>query len=339
MRLVSLFGPEHGVYGDIKAGEYVATTRDRRTGLVVHSLYGTTRKPTAEMLRDLDVIVYDLQDVGARSYTFISTLGLVMQAAQENGKEVVVLDRPNPLGGERIEGGGVEMGIRSFVGQYDIPYVYGLTVGEMALWINENYLTQPCKLTVFKMGGWNRSMSWRETGLKWVATSPNIPIWESCLGYVATGLLGDIGITNGAAVHPRPFLVVAGENFRELELLRYVEGLGLRGVRAGAIHFFPTSGKYTHIRFRGVQLELDPRSPESFLKLNFQILDGLRELQPQRNYFLSATPEGVKMFDKINGGAGNRRLWMGGAGAGVVAESWRSRENSWRREREKYLLY
>jgi len=339
VRLVSLFAPEHGVYGDVKAGIHVATQRDRRTGLLVHSIYGVTRKPTPEMLRDLDVIVYDLQDVGARSYTFISSLGLIMQAAEENGKEVVVLDRPNPLGGLRIEGGGVEPSIRSFVGQYDIPYVYGLTAGEIAYWINENYLARPCKLRVFKMGGWNRSMTWPDTGLRWVPTSPNIPIWESAMGYAATGLLGDVGVTIGANVHPKPFLVVAREGIDENRLAGELGRLGLVGIRFIPTTFYPSSGKFTKTLFRGVALQLDPRSPESFLKLNFQFLDALSKIQPNKNYFLSADKDSILMFDKINGGSQNRRAWVSGRSAEEIAYMWKAKELSWRIERQKYLLY
>lgn len=339
VKLVSMFGPEHGVYGDIKAGDYVPTRKDFRTGLMVHSIYGTTRKPTPGMLQDIDVIVYDLQDVGARSYTFISSLGLIMQAAEENGKEVVVLDRPNPLGGNRIEGGGVDPSLRSFVGQYDIPYVYGLTVGEMAYWINDNYLERPCRLTVFRMGNWNRRMSWADTGLRWVATSPNIPAWESAAGYVATGLLGDIGITNGANVHPKPFMVVAGETINEQDLAANLNRLGLKGIGIRPTVFYPSSGKYTNVAFRGIELILDPQSPESYLKLNYQVLDALRSLQPRKNYFVSAPPDSVLMFDKINGGGRNRKAWLGGGNADSIAGSWKAKESSWRQERQKYLLY
>ena len=137
VELVALYGPEHGVRGDMYAGDKVADSKDPVTGLPVHSIYGATRKPTPEMLKGVDVVVYDIQDVGVRSYTFISSLGLVMEACGELGIEVIVLDRPNPLGGNKIEGNYVEPGFFSFVSQYPIPYVYGLTVGELAVMINE----------------------------------------------------------------------------------------------------------------------------------------------------------------------------------------------------------
>ena len=188
VNLVALFGPEHGVRGDVYAGGKVDGHVDSATGLPVHSLYGATRKPTPEMLEGIDVMVYDIQDVGARSYTFISTLGLVMEACAEQGIEVMVLDRPNPLGGDKIEGSYVEEGYFSFVSQYRIPYVYGLTVGELALMINAEGLNRGqlgnqeaarCSLIVIPMEGWRRSMRYGDTGLPWVLPSPNIPYSSS----------------------------------------------------------------------------------------------------------------------------------------------------------------
>ena len=157
VNLVALYGPEHGVRGDVLAGEKVSDQVDAKTGLPVHSLYGKTRKPTAEMLKGIDVLVYDIQDIGCRSYTFISTMGKVMEAAAENNIEVVVLDRPNPLGGLKVEGSGVSKGYFSFVSQFDIPYIYGLTCGELALYLNEEI---KCKLTVVPMECWERNMLW-----------------------------------------------------------------------------------------------------------------------------------------------------------------------------------
>src|SRR6266436_1381335 len=155
VKLVALFGPEHGVYGDVKAGENIRDRTDQRTGLPVHSLYGATRKPTPPMLKGLDALVYDLQDTGVRSYTFISTMGLAMEACAEAGVEFVVLDRPNPLGGERVEGPMVDDRFRSFVGQWNIPYAYGMSCGELAQMINgEGWLGKRCKLTVIPMNAW-----------------------------------------------------------------------------------------------------------------------------------------------------------------------------------------
>ena len=339
VKLVALFGPEHGVYGVVGAGDKVANQIDKQTGLPVYSLYGATRKPTPEMLRGIDVLIYDLQDIGARSYTYISTLGLVMQAAQEMGIEVYVLDRPNPLGGLRIEGGGVNPVYASFVGQYDIPYIYGMTPGEMALWINDKWLAKPCKLKVFAMNGWTRRMVWKDTDLKWVPTSPNIPTAQAAVGYAATGLLGDIGITNGANVTAYPFQVVAAENMDAVGLTQRFNAFGLQGVVADPYSFYPLTGKYTNIRFSGIKLDLNPRAQTSLLAINFRVLDILRKTNPNKNYFQRASADSIKMFDKINGGPANRLAWNSGKTTDSIALSWKARETAWEKERKPYLLY
>ena len=171
VNLVALFGPEHGVRGNAHAGAVVTDSIDQATGLPVRSLFGKTRKATPEMLADIDVLVYDIQDIGCRSFTYISTMGLAMEAAAENGKEFIVLDRPNPLGGLKVEGNVVEEGCFSFVSQFSIPYVYGLTCGELALLLNGERMLKggvQCNLKVVKMKGWKRKMNYFATGLQWV---------------------------------------------------------------------------------------------------------------------------------------------------------------------------
>ena len=194
VELVALFGPEHGVRGDAHAGDHVGNQTDPVTGLPVYSLYGKTRKPTPEMLRGIDVLVYDIQDIGCRSFTYISTMGEAMAAAAENGIEFVVLDRPNPLGGRKVEGPLVQDGFFSFVSQYRIPYVYGLTCGELAMLLNgEGMIGKPCNLHVVAMEGWKRDMVYEDTGLQWIPSSPHIPQAETAFFYPASGIVGDFG--------------------------------------------------------------------------------------------------------------------------------------------------
>ncbi|MBQ6051521.1 MAG: DUF1343 domain-containing protein, partial [Bacteroidaceae bacterium] len=191
VNLVALFGPEHGVRGNAHAGAMVTDSIDQATGLPVRSLFGKTRKATPEMLADIDVLVYDIQDIGCRSFTYISTMGLAMEAAAENGKEFIVLDRPNPLGGLKVEGNVVKEGCFSFVSQFSIPYVYGLTCGELALLLNGERMLKggvQCNLKVVKMKGWKRKMNYFATGLQWVPSSPHIPNAISPYFYPATGI-------------------------------------------------------------------------------------------------------------------------------------------------------
>ena len=203
--LVALYAPEHGIDGVIGAGKYVSTRKDSLTGLTIHSLYGPTRQPTAAMLKGIDVLVYDMQDIGVRSYTYISTMAKCLDACAENGVEFMVLDRPNPLGGNRIEGPGIESKWISFVGQLPVPYIHGMTAGELAKMAKaKGWAGGNCKLTVIPMRGWSRGMCWTDTGLRWVQTSPNIPKPSSIVGYAATSIFGslsgsgfDVGIGTG----------------------------------------------------------------------------------------------------------------------------------------------
>ena len=238
VNLVALYGPEHGVRGDAYAGDHVASGKDPKTGLPVHSLYGSTRKPTPEMLKGVDVMVYDIQDVGTRSYTFISTLGLVMRACAEQDVEVMVLDRPNPLGGLKVEGCLVEPGFFSFVSEFRIPYVYGLTVGELAGLINEEGLNcgvegkEPplkCRLTVIPMRGWERSMLYKDTGLPWILPSPNIPSEASAIGYPSAGIAGEYGYLNIGVGYTIPFQTFAAPWIDADKLKERLDSYGLPG--------------------------------------------------------------------------------------------------------------
>ena len=205
VNLVALFAPEHGVRGDQVAGAMIANEVDKKTGIPVYSLHGKTKKPTPAMLKDIDILVYDIQDIGCRSYTFISTLGLAMEAAAENGKQFMVLDRPNPLGGNKVEGPIVEPGFTSFVSQYPVPYLYGLTPGEFAQFLNnEGKLKGGAKadLSVVAMKGWKRSMTFGDTGMPWVLPSPHIPYPYTALLYPSTGILGELNFVSiGVGAH------------------------------------------------------------------------------------------------------------------------------------------
>ncbi|MEQ1650809.1 MAG: exo-beta-N-acetylmuramidase NamZ domain-containing protein, partial [Hyphomicrobiaceae bacterium] len=207
IKLVSILAPEHGFRGQAEAGVKVKDNKDPKTGLPVLSLYGQTRKPTPAMLKGLDALVFDIQDVGVRSYTYISTMGLAMQAASEARIPFVVLDRPNPLGGDYVSGYVLEPALKSFVGQYPIPIVHGMTVAELASMIKgERWLPglDNLDLSVAKIEHWSRTMRWHETRQTWIPTSPNVPTFASALAYPGVGLVGETLVNEGRGT-PTPF--------------------------------------------------------------------------------------------------------------------------------------
>jgi uncharacterized protein YbbC (DUF1343 family) len=339
VKLVALLGPEHGVYGDVKAGELIGERTDRRTGLPVHSLYGATRKPTTVMLNGLDALVYDLQDTGVRSYTFISTMGLAMEACAEAGVGFVVLDRPNPLGGERVEGPMVDDRFRSFVGQWNVPYAYGMTCGELAQMINgQGWIRKPCALTVIPMEGWRRSMVWRDTGLYWTPTSPNVPRGTSPLYYAATGLFGELAGGSGASIGTRlkrPFECVIAPWLDAKRFSAAMSSYGLHGIG------FPTFAViHEGQRLQGVLLKIDDPVRAPLVAINFYLLDGLRKVTG-RDLFVEAAQrkKDFQMFDKVCGTDEIRRQLKAGKSASEIVGSWRAGEEAFRQQRRKYLLY
>lgn len=342
VQLVALFGPEHGIRGDVEAGKYVESYTDSRTGLPVYSLYGKTRKPTPDMLRGLDMLVYDIQDIGVRSYTFISTLGYVMEAAAESKIPLVVLDRPNPLTGLRVEGTMLDLRFKSFVGMYPIPYVYGMTVGELAHMINEEgWLANgvKCQLNIVLMEGWKRSMWWEETGLSWVAPSPHIPKPTTPMFYVMTGLLGELGTANQGVGYTLPFELVGAPWIDAYVLARYLNRLGLAGVQFRPIFYRPFYYDTTGIRYNGVQIHVTDREKINLSAVQFSILDALHKLFPEKNIYSRARPEKLEMFDKVNGTDEIRLLLQNHVSLDEILKRLEEQRRSFMMKREKYLLY
>lgn len=339
--LTALFGPEHGIYGDVPAGDLVESRVDSRTGLPVHSLYGATRKPSPQMLSGLDALVYDLQDTGCRSYTFISTMGLAMQACAEAGLEFIVLDRPNPLGGLRVEGPLLDPRFRSFVSQWEVPYVYGMTCGELAQMINgEGWITNRCRLKVIPMKGWKRSMTWRDTGLPWVPTSPHVPHGDSPLFQVATGMLGEIGGVSTGIGYTLPFQCIAGPGIDPVKAEELLNGYHLAGIRFKAITYKPYYGAYKDQLVGGVQLYVTSPATAPLTAVNFYALEAVKKLTG-RDLFAEAikSNKSFSMFDKVNGSDAVRLAIQQGKPAAQIVQSWAAGETRFRRQRKKYLLY
>jgi uncharacterized protein YbbC (DUF1343 family) len=341
VELVALFGPEHGVRGEYPAGEYVEFYTDERTGLPVFSLYGSTRKPTPEMLENIDVLVYDIQDIGSRSYTYISTMGLVMEAAAENDIEVIVLDRPNPLGGRKIEGNIAEEGFFSFVSQFPVPYVYGLTSGELSRMINEEGMLADnlrCKLTVIPMRNWNRDMTFSETGLVWVPTSPHIPHDDSAIYYVATGILGELYAVNIGVGYTVPFQTYAAEWIDAFALSDRLNGLGIEGVHFRPVTYRPFYGADEGKNVHGVHIHITDYSSVNLMSLQFLFLQIHHELYPDKNPFAMAENR-WDMFDKVAGTSRVRELFTERMRFEDI-EAFLNKDIEWFRElSEQYYLY
>jgi uncharacterized protein YbbC (DUF1343 family) len=340
VKLVALFGPEHGVYGDVSAGGKVDSHADPRTGLPVYSLYGKTYKPTPEMLQGLDALVYDLQDTGCRSYTFIGTMGLAMDACGRAGIEFIVLDRPNPLGGDRVEGPLPEKKFRSLVGRWDVPYVYGLTCGELARVLNGERWIEPCKLTVVPLRHWKRSMTWRDTGLPWVPSSPHVPHNESPLFQVATGMLGEIGGISTGIGYTLPFQCIAAPGLDPQKTADALNAYKLPGVRFKPITYQPYYFAFTNQIIGGAQIFFTDPTHAPLTAINFYALEMLKQTAGM-DLFAEAVQAGKSfgMFDKVNGTDTTRLSMQSGKTAAEIVASWKPGEDAFRKKRRAYLLY
>lgn len=347
VELVALYGPEHGVRGDVYAGGKVSDTRDAATGLPVHSLYGSTRKPTPQMLEGIDVMVYDIQDVGARSYTFISTLGLVMEACAAKGIEVMVLDRPNPLGGNKIEGCYVEQPFNSFVSQYRIPYIYGLTVGELAVMINEEGLNRgqlgnqdpvKCKLTVIPMEGWERDMLYEDTGLPWVLPSPNIPFKDTPMYYSAAGICGELyGFMDIGIGYTLPFQVFGATWLDPDKLKARLESYDLPGISFRTIWYKPIAGSRKGELVMGLQYFFTDYENARLTDTQFYVMQAVAELYPDKKAF--EVISGYGLFDKVCGTDYVRTEFKKRYNVTDIIEYWRKDEEDFRTLSQRYQIY
>jgi uncharacterized protein YbbC (DUF1343 family) len=288
----------------IGAGQLYGDYLDTLTGINYFSLYGKTDKPTKGMLEGIDVLVYDIQDIGVRSYTYISTLGVAMEAAAENKIQFIVLDRPNPLGGLRIEGNVVEDGFESFVSAYAIPYVYGLTCGELANLINSKRAIGnkvKCKLQVVKMEGWERTMQFSDTGLIWVPTSPNVPYQETPSYLVATGVLGELIVFGIGITYTLPFQIFTAEWIDADTLSSRMNDLNLPGIMFRPISYKPLYGDWKDKILNGVQLHITDFEKINLLELQFYFLQVHNRLYPDKDPLTLTNAGRLKMFDKVLG--------------------------------------
>lgn len=318
VNLVALFSPEHGIRGAAGAGDKVASGFDEASGLPVRSLYGSTRRPTPDMLADIDVLCFDIQDVGARFYTYISTMAYAMESCRDQGKIFVVFDRPNPIGGQAVEGPVLKAGRESFIGLYPIPVRHGMTVGELARLFNEEYGIG-ASLGVVPMTGWQRYMYWEDTGLPWIMTSPNIPTADTAIVYPGTGLFGATNISEGIGT-TLPFELIGAGWLEPVKLAEHLNTLALPGVHFRPTSFTPRFGKHSGVNQGGVQLHITDKRVYQPVYTAAALFFTLRELS-----------EGRMEID----GSGMFELSLGEA-APASGGDWRALTARWAREAEEF---
>lgn len=341
-KLIALYGPEHGVRGDFAAGDHVGNDTDKVTGLPVFSLYGENRKPKKEMLAGIDILVYDIQDIGCRSYTYISTLGMVMEAAAENNIPVIVLDRPNPLGGNRIEGNIAEPAYFSFVSQFPIPYVYGLTCGELAKFLNAEKILKngvQCELTIIPLHGWKRDMTFEETGLPWVPTSPHVPHAYSPYYYVASGVIGELGVFNEGVGYTIPFQAFGAEWMNAAQLADRMNSLHLPGVIFRPMSYKPFYGGSNNKNLQGVQIHITDYKSVSLMGIQFAFLKIHSEMYPDKKPFLLCEKSRISMFDKVCGSKNVRAIIDNGFNMKELNDFLNKDVQKFREISSKYFLY
>lgn len=341
VNLTALYGPEHGVRGDITAGEKINSTIDPKTGIPVFSLYGKTRKPNKKMLKNIDVLIYDIQDVGCRSYTFISTMGLAMEAASENNIEFMVLDRPNPLGGYKIEGPYAKKEFYSLVSAFPIPYVYGLTVGELANYLNNEGLLKngvKCKLKIIPMKAWTRDMKFEDTGLEWVLSSPHIPNEKTPFYYVSTGILGELGVINIGVGYTMPFEVFGAEWIDSKKMADAMNSLNLEGVIFRPMYYKPYYSSWAKKNLGGIQVYINDPDKINLMSIQFLFLQEHYKLYPDKDIF-ALSENRHDMFDKVCGSSDIRNAFSKNYLYKDIKKLINRDINDFKIKIEKYLIY
>ncbi|MGE5350751.1 MAG: exo-beta-N-acetylmuramidase NamZ domain-containing protein [Acidobacteriota bacterium] len=342
VKISALFGPEHGIRGDAPDGTTISHGKDAKTGLEVYSLYGKVYKPTKEMLKDVDVLIYDIQDVGARFYTFISTLFYTVQAGAENNIPVIVLDRPNPITGIKVDGPVRKEDLSSFVGIAPIPIMHGLTIGELATLFNESGMlgkNLKAKLTVVKLENWKRDYYYDETGLKWVRPSPNIPDLETAIVYPGMCLIEGTNVSEGRGTH-QPFLTFGAPYINSEELAAELKKLGIKGAEFEKAEYTPveipnmaSQPKFQGEHVNGLKIRLTDRDKFEPVQFGIKLIYAVHKLYPEKFKFSDAR------FDRLSGDKAIREEILSNKTADEIIKGWQKELSQFKGLRKKYLLY
>ena len=336
VNLVALYTPEHGLDGDEIAGKWVQSRIDKLTGLKAYSLYGSSRKPDLDMLKGIDTLVFDIQDVGARCYTYVSTMALCMEAAGENGIDFIVLDRPNPVGGWIVEGPPMTKQWISFVGMFPVPFRHGMTVGEIAkMSVGEGWLKTPPKLKVIRMEGWNRKMSWMDTGLNWIQTSPNIPSAESCYYYLLSCIPQHVpGLFAGTGTI-KPFQSIGKNNYNGERLVKSLNSIRMKGLEFNS---YTNRGKGSQ---GGVELKITNFKNDKLVSSGIRILKIMfnQLIETEQELFLSDKKSAMNLLYKVYGSDEIGKNQFLKSSIDELLKSWAPYVESFKMDRKKYLLY
>jgi uncharacterized protein YbbC (DUF1343 family) len=339
IELAALFGPEHGVRGDAYAGEHVGDVVDEKTGIVVHSLYGETRRPPREWLEGLDVMVYDIQDVGSRSYTYIYTMAHAMEECARAGIPFVVLDRPNPCGAHIVDGNILDPEFYSgFVGMYPIAYQYGMTPGETALMFNGEFLEPACDLTVVPMRGHRRDMLQPDTGLPFVPTSTHIPRWDVAVYYNLTGIIGEIRHVSIGVGYTLPFECLAAPWMDRDALCDALTERDLPGLMFRPISFRPRYGAWNDEMCHGVQIFITDYDAVRPVSAQIHFMEIIQSLFPEDSPFTDEHAERW-LFDEVLGTDEIRRRVLAGDSAEEIIVGYQDDVQAFLEKRERYLIY
>lgn len=337
----AIFSPEHGFKGQNMAGELIEDFVDPLTGVKVYSIYGTVKKPTPEMLKEIDLLIFDIQDIGTRFYTYISTLYYVIEAAAENNIPVIVADRPNPLSGLRVEGPVLEEKFKSFIGIAEIPVLHGMTIGELANLFNEEIKKSGngADLTVVKMNGWKRNFDWEDINHDWVSTSPNIPDFETAQIYPATCLLEGTNVSEGRGTE-NPFKIIGAPFINSDELISTLNNFNINGIQVSAISFVPTDlpgkasdPKFEHEQCNGIKIQITDKEKFYAIDFGIKLICALYQLYPKEFQFRT------DHFDKLIGSDYVREMINNGIHPDSIINSWQKKLDQFKEKRKTYLLY
>ena len=333
--LTTLYSPEHGIRGDIQAGEEVESYIDLKTGIKVYSLYGKNKRPSKEILKNVDVLAFDIQDVGARFYTYLYTMSYAMESCKEFNKEFVVFDRPNPINGNDVEGNILNKNYSSFVGRYPIPQRYGLTIGETAKLFNEEFLIG-CKLKVIPMKNWRREMYYEATGLSFIMPSPNMPTVDTAVVYPGTCIFEGTNISEGRGT-TRPFEIIGTPWLDGFKIANIMNELKLDGVKFRPIFFTPTFSKYAGKLCEGVQIHVTDRKTYKPVKTALFLYKIIK--QESKNKFQFITFEGKKLVYGIDLLAGDSILRKNDIDVNNIYKQWQEEVVKFKKLKKRYHLY